>query len=172
LLFAGLAHRLGADALLGAFIAGIVLSISDQDDRPNQEVYWGKLQAIGYGFLVPVFFVVTGIQMDVRSLFSDPASLALVPLLLVAIFVARAVPAVIFRGQIGSRPAAAAGLLQATTLTFPVVVASVGLDLHLMDRATATALIGAALLSVLVFPAAALAIRPWTVKKPSHTPAT
>ncbi|MGN6793235.1 MAG: cation:proton antiporter [Streptosporangiaceae bacterium] len=171
LLFAGLAHRLGADALLGAFVAGIVLSVSDQDDRPNQEVYWAKLHAIGYGFLVPVFFVVTGVQMDVRSLVSDPSSLALVPLLLIAILLARALPAVIFRGQVGTRPAVAAGLLQATTLTFPVVVASVGLDLHLIDRAVATALIGAALLSVLVFPAAALAIRPWSVKDASHTPA-
>lgn len=171
LLFAGLAHRFGADALLGAFIAGIVLTISDQDDRPNQEAYWGKLQAIGYGFLVPVFFVVTGVQMDVRSLASDPASLALVPLLLVAVCLARGLPALIFRGQLGTRPAVAAGLLQATTLTFPVVVASVGLDLRLIDRATATALIGAALVSVLVFPAASLALRPWTIEKVSHTPA-
>lgn len=60
LVFTGLAHRFGVDALLGAFIAGVALSVSDGDERPNQEAYRGKLRAIGYGFLVPVFFVGTG----------------------------------------------------------------------------------------------------------------
>ena len=62
----------------------------------------------------------------------------------------------------GTRPALAAGLLQATTLTFPVVVADLGLALGLLSPAIAAALIGASLLSVLVFPAVALALRPWT----------
>ena len=58
------------------------------------------------------------------------------------------------------------GFLQSATLTFPVVVAEIGLSLNLLSQATAAALIGAALLSVLLFPAIALALRPWTTPAP------
>jgi Kef-type K+ transport system membrane component KefB len=162
LVFTALAHQFGVDSLLGAFVAGIVLSVADRDDRPNQRRFQEKLRAIGYGFLVPVFFIVTGVQFDVRSLLASPSALALLPALVGAILVVRGGPAVLFRPQVGTRPAAAAGLLQATTLTFPVVVAEVGRSLGLLTEATAAALLGAALISVLLFPALALALRPWS----------
>ena len=162
LLFAGLAHQFGVDALLGAFVAGIVLGVADSDDRPNQRRFQGKLHAIGYGFLVPVFFIVTGVQFDVKALLASSSSLALLPLLVLAIAVVRAGPALLFRSRVGLRPAVAAGMLQATTLTFPVVAAEVGRSLGLLSAATAAALLGAALLSVLIFPAIALALRPWS----------
>jgi Kef-type K+ transport system membrane component KefB len=165
LLFAGLAHQFGVDSLLGAFIAGIVLNVSDRDERPNQEAYWGKLRAIGFGFLVPVFFIGTGVGFDVRALLSHPEAIALMPALIVAILVVRGVPALLFRQRLGTRPAIAAGLLQATTLTFPVVVAALGRELSLLSASTAAALIGAALLSVLLFPALALALRPWSASR-------
>jgi Kef-type K+ transport system membrane component KefB len=162
MVFTALAHQFGVDALLGAFIGGMVVGISDGDERPNQERYWAKLRAIGYGFLVPVFFVMTGVQFDVRALFAHPRSLALMPLLVLAIAVVRGGPALLYRRQLGTRPALAAGLLQATTLTFPVVVAELGMALGLLSSASAAALIGASLLSVLLFPALALTLRPWT----------
>ncbi len=162
LLVTALAHAFGVDSLLGAFVAGIVLNVADRDDRPERERYQGKLRAIGYGFLVPVFFIVTGVTFDVRSLFASASSLALVPAILVAILIARAVPALLFARRLGTAPAIAAGLLQATTLTFPVVVAEVGTSLGLLTRAVSAALVGAALLSVLIFPAIALALRPWS----------
>ena len=164
LLFSALARQFGVDSLLGAFVAGIVLRVADTDDRPTQQRYHGKLRAIGYGFLVPVFFIVTGVQLNVRSLLASPAALALLPALILAIAVVRAGPALLFRRQFGTRRALVAGLLQATTLTFPVVVAEVGQSLDLLTPATAAALLGAALLSVLLFPAVALALRPWTAR--------
>ena len=162
LIFTALAHQFGVDALLGAFIGGMVVGISNVSDHASQERYWAKLRAIGFGFLVPVFFVMTGVQFDVRALFSHPSALALMPLLVVAILVVRGGPALLYRRRLGTRPALAAGLLQATTLTFPVVVADLGLALGLLSPASAAALIGASLLSVLIFPAVALAFRPWT----------
>lgn len=162
LVFGALAHQFGVDALLGAFVAGIVLTVADTDDRPTQRRFHGKLHAIGYGFLVPVFFVVTGVQFDLKSLLDSPAALALLPALIAAILVVRGGPALLFRARLGTRPAAAAGLLQATTLTFPVVVAQLGRSLGLLSPATAAALIGSGLLSVLLFPALALALRPWS----------
>jgi Kef-type K+ transport system membrane component KefB len=162
LAFAALAYKFGVDALLGAFIGGIVLNLADSDDRPTQARYQDKLRAIGYGFLVPVFFIVTGVQFDLKALFASTSSLALMPAILGGILVARALPALLYRHRLGARPAVAAGFLQATTLTFPVVVAEVGQSLNLLNSATSAALVGAALLSVLLFPAAALALRPWT----------
>ncbi len=162
LIFTALAHEFGVDALLGAFIAGMVVAVSDGDERPNQERYQAKLRAIGYGFLVPVFFVMTGVQFDIRALFAHPSALALVPLLVLTILVVRGAPALLYRRRLGLRPALAAGLLQATTLTFPVVVAALGQSLGLLSEAAAAALIGASLLSVLLFPAAALFLRPWS----------
>jgi Kef-type K+ transport system membrane component KefB len=170
LIFGAATHEFGVDTLLGAFVAGIVLRVADTDDRPTQERYRGKLLAIGFGFLVPVFFIVTGVRFDVRSL-THPSTLALLPVLLAAILVARACPALLYRKRVGNVPALAAGLLQATTLTFPVVVAEVGTSIGLLSAPLAAALIGAALLSVLLFPAAALALRPWTRPLPGTPPA-
>jgi Kef-type K+ transport system membrane component KefB len=163
LIFAGLAHGFGVTTLLGAFVGGVVLRLADRDERPQLEVFQAKLDAIGFGFLIPVFFIVTGVQFNVDALFTHTSALELVPLLVVAIAVVRGAPAVLYRSRLGSRPALAVGFLQSATLTFPVVVAEIGLSLNLLSQATAAALIGASLLSVLLFPAIALALRPWTV---------
>ncbi len=163
LIFAGLAHGFGVDSLLGAFVAGVVLRVADRDDRPNIEVFHAKLDAIGFGFLIPVFFVVTGVHFNVDALFRHSSALELVPLLVIAILVVRGTPALLYRRRLGTRPAIAVGFLQAATLTFPVVVAEIGLSLNLLSQVTAAALIGAALLSVLIFPPIALVLRPWTV---------
>jgi Kef-type K+ transport system membrane component KefB len=174
LIFAGLAHGFGVDALLGAFVGGVVLRVADRDDRPNIEVFQAKLDAIGFGFLIPVFFVVTGVQFNVDALFSHRSALELVPLLVIAMLVVRGGPALLYRSRVGKKGAVAVGFLQSATLTFPVVVAAIGLSLGLLDQATAAALIGAALISVLIFPAAALALRPWTSDpdpaRPRETP--
>ena len=167
LIFAGLAHRFGVNSLLGAFVAGVVLRLADRDDRPNWEVFQAKLDAIGFGFLIPVFFVVTGVQYNVRALVTHSSSLELLPLLVIALAVVRGGPALLYRKRLGTRPAMAAGLLQSATLTFPVVVAEIGTSLNLLSQPAAAALIGAALVSVLIFPPIALTLRPWTVTAPT-----
>jgi Kef-type K+ transport system membrane component KefB len=169
LIFAGLAHGFGVDSLLGAFVAGVVLRLADGDDRPNIAVFKAKLDAIGFGFLIPVFFVVTGVQFNVDALFSHASALELVPLLVVAIAIVRGTPAFLYRSRLGNRPAVAVAFLQSATLTFPVVVAEIGLSLNLLSQATAAALVGAALLTVILFPAIALALRPWTVAEDRTT---
>jgi Kef-type K+ transport system membrane component KefB len=162
LIFAGLAHRFGVDSLLGAFIAGLVLRLADRDDRPNREVFEAKLDAIGFGFLIPVFFVTTGVQFNIRALVSHASALELLPLLVIALVVVRGGPALFYVRRLGRRSATAVGFLQAATMTFPVVVAGIGTSLHLLTAATSAALIGAALLSTMLFPPVALALRPWT----------
>ncbi len=72
--------------------------------------------AIGYGFLIPVFFIASGLRFDLQALLDSPSAIARVPLFLLALLVVRALPAALYRSTIGRRGAIAAGLLQATSL--------------------------------------------------------
>jgi Kef-type K+ transport system membrane component KefB len=159
LIFAAMAHQFSVDSILGAFIAGVVLRLADRDDRPSQARYLAKLDAIGYGFLIPVFFVVTGLNFNGAALVARPVTIALIPLFLLLFLLVRGVPAVLYRKTFGAADTASAGLLQSTSLTFPIVVSTIGQSLHLLGSATAAALVAAGLVSVVLFPAAALLVR-------------
>jgi Kef-type K+ transport system membrane component KefB len=117
-----------------------------------------KVEAIGYGFLVPVFFVTSGLLLNFRALFAEPRHLLLVPAFLVSLLIARGTPAVVYRDELGGRRAVALGLLRATSLTVPVIAASLGHQLHMFDDATASALVVAGVVSVVLFPPSALTL--------------
>ena len=164
--FVALASRFGLETILGAFLAGAVIGLVDRDTTSHPS-YRLKLEAIGYGFLVPVFFVSSGIHLDLRGLFADPATLARVPVFLLALLIVRGVPALLHLRLLGVRSTAAAALLQATSLPFIVTATRIGESLGLIDAVTSAALVTAGLLSVLVFPALALSLlRPSTTGKP------
>lgn len=155
-IFFVLAADLGLETILGAFVAGALLRMIDRDELLVHDRFRQKVEAIGYGFLVPVFFVASGLRFDAEALFEEPQHLLLVPFFLVALLVARGVPALLYRPLVGHRRSVAAGLLQATSLTFVVVAAHLGVELDVFDSATAAALVVAGLLSVILFPAIAL----------------
>jgi hypothetical protein len=95
-------------------------------------------------------------RLNLAELFESASSAALVPAVIVALLVVRAAPALIYRKQLGNRPAIAAGLLQATSLPFMVAASQIGVELHKISEATAAGLIAGGVLSVLLFPALAL----------------
>jgi len=154
--FAVLAEKLGLETILAAFLAGATVRLIDQDQLATHPNFPLKLQAIGYGFLIPVFFVTSGLQFDLRALFANPSSLLRLPLFLIALLAVRGLPALLYWRDLGSRRAIAAGLLQATSLPFIVAATAIGLGLGLIAPATSAALVGAGLLSVVAFPIAAL----------------
>lgn len=154
--FVALSTDLGFEAVLGAFVAGALLRLTDPDERLTHASLRSKLDAIGYGFVVPAFFVTTGIQLDMDALFAEPSALVLVPILLTAFLIVRGAPAFLYRGLRTRRETLAVGLLQATTLSVPVVAARVGLELGTIDSDTAAALVVAGLLTVVLFPPLAL----------------
>src|SRR2546425_1831007 len=156
--FAALAAVLGLETILGAFIAGVILRLVDRDRMMTHPEFRQKLEAIGFGVFIPVFFVASGIQFDLAALFSSPATILRVPLFLVALVLVRGVPALLYRPLVGSRRSVVAGLLQATSLTFIVAASQIGVELGLITKATGAALIGAGLLSVLIFPLIALTL--------------
>jgi Kef-type K+ transport system membrane component KefB len=156
--FVVLADKLGLEAILGAFMAGAVLKLVDRDQVMTHPQFHRKLEAVGFGVFVPFFFVTSGLKFDLHALFASGSTLARVPIFLVALLAARGLPAVLYRRLVGTRRSIAAGLLQATSLGFFVVAGEIGMELGLISRATGAALIAAGLLSVLVFPLAALVL--------------
>jgi Kef-type K+ transport system membrane component KefB len=156
--FVALAERLGLEIILGAFLAGAVLSLVDRDRMMTHPAFREKLEAVGFGVFIPVFFVASGIQFDLRALFGSASTVALVPVFLTALLLVRGLPALVYRPVLGSRHTAVAGLLQATSLPFIVAASMIGIELGLLDEATGAALIAAGLLSVLVFPLLALTL--------------
>ncbi len=149
-------NGLGLSAILGAFIAGIVLRLIDPDESTRHPEFRRELNAVGYGVFVPIFFLTTGIQFDLPALFSSPSALALVPILFVCLFIVRGVPVVLYRHFLTRRETVAAAFFQATSLTFILAATQIGVALHVMRTSTSAAFIAAALLSVIVCPLGAL----------------
>jgi Kef-type K+ transport system membrane component KefB len=150
------AQRLGLEVILGAFLAGALLRVVDRDEMMTHPKFRVKLEALGYGFLVPVFFVVSGVRFNLQALTANPGNLRLVPLFLAVLLVVRGLPAWLYRSRVGTNHTVVAGLLQATSLPFIVAATQIGMELGKLDQATGAALVAAGLLSVLLFPLAAL----------------
>jgi Kef-type K+ transport system membrane component KefB len=156
LAFSVFAQRFGLEAILGTFVAGAILNLADRDRAMTHGHFRAKLEEAGFGFFIPVFFVSSGVRLDAHALVGSTSTLLHVPVFLAALYLIRGLPALIYRSLIGGRPALAAGLLQATTLSFVLIASQIGQQLGLLSAATVAALTAAALISVLVNPVAAL----------------
>jgi Kef-type K+ transport system membrane component KefB len=146
------AQLFGLEVILGAFFAGAMLKLLDRDEIMTHSGFHTKLQAVGFGVFIPFFFITSGMQLDVRAV------LALVPVFLVALLLARGLPAVMYRPMVGERGTLAAGLLQATSLPFIVAATGIGMELGLLSPAVGAAMVVAGLLSVVLFPLATLTL--------------
>jgi Kef-type K+ transport system membrane component KefB len=156
--FAALAESLGLEVILGAFAAGAVLTLVDRDRYMTHPQFRLKLEAIGFGLFIPVFFISSGIRFDLDALVSSMDAFVMVPAFLLALLVIRGLPALAYRADVGPRRAVVAGLFQATSLPFIVAATAIGQELGLIDGAESAALIAAGLLSLLIFPVAGLTI--------------
>jgi Kef-type K+ transport system membrane component KefB len=150
----GLAEFLGLDPILGAFVAGIVvhLFLAAGSEHEAKEVL-SKLEGIGFGYFIPLFFVVSGVRFDLDALFSDSRALLLLPVFLVLFLVVRGLPTwLLHRNELPGRDPLALGLFAATALPLVVVITSIGVDEGAISTATAASLVGAGMISVLLFP--------------------
>ncbi len=154
--FVALAERFGLQTILGAFMAGVILRIVDHDATANHPHFRLKLDGIGYGFLIPAFFVSSGVEFNLSALLSSASSMVRVLIFLLALLCVRGIPALLYRHVLGNRRSVAAGLLQATSLSFVVAAVQIGILLDEISAATGAALIGASSLSVMLFPLLAL----------------
>ena len=144
-----LAGRFGLDVVLGAFVAGIIVRrFSPPHEESQLQV---KVEAIAFGFLIPLFFVVSGANLDIISIVENPGRLVL---FFVLLLVVRGLPQYfIYRSALpDTRQRARFALLVATGLPIIVAVTSLEVGAGVMDPRNAAALVGAGALSVLVFP--------------------
>lgn len=152
-----LAASLGLDLLLGGFAAGIATRVA----LGEREVPWfeSKLTAVGYGFFIPFFFVVSGVKFDLVAL-GELGALAKLPLFLALFLVVRGLPAlVLYRSVLDARERLALALLSATELPLVVAITTLALEGGHMRSSTAAALVGAAIVSTACFPLLALRVR-------------
>jgi len=152
-----LAAKVGLQTILGAFLAGVVLNLVDRDTA-SHPAFRSKLDALGYGFMIPVFFVSSGVEFDLNALTHSPSAAARVPVFVVALLIVRGAPAALYAPTVGKRGAVAAAFLQATSLPVIVTAASIGVAIRVIAPETAAALVAAGLISVLVFPVVALGV--------------
>jgi Kef-type K+ transport system membrane component KefB len=146
-----LAFRLGLDVLLGAFAAGIVVRLFVRGE--DSGIVKGKLEAIGFGFLVPIFFIVSGMNFHLTALTSSPSALLRVPLFLVLFLVVRGTPALLlYRRDLPRRQLPPLALFSGTALPLVVVITTIGVAEGRMRPVNAAALVGAGMLSVLLYP--------------------
>jgi Kef-type K+ transport system membrane component KefB len=155
LLLVLLASILGLDVLLGAFAAGIVVRLFTA--RGESVAIRAKLEAIGFGFLIPIFFVVSGVRFDAHVFIEHPLSLWRVPMFLLVMLVARGVPVyLLYRAELPAAQRTPMALLSATGLPLIVVITSIAIAEHRILEVNAASLVAAGMLSVLLFPALAL----------------
>ncbi|MDO9397225.1 MAG: cation:proton antiporter [Herbiconiux sp.] len=153
-----LSLALGIDMLLGAFAAGVLFRVLlSGAPKRDLEIMESKLEAVAFGFLVPIFFIYTGLAFDLDSLLTEPGALLLLPVFLVLILVVRGLPGTLAAPP-GStvRDRVALGLFSATALPIIVAVTDIGRDAGAIQPGAAAALVGAGMLSVLLFPLLAL----------------
>jgi len=156
--FAALAETLGLEVILGTFIAGAIVSLVDRDQVMTHPAFRRKLEAVGFGFFIPVFFVTSGLRFDLDALTSSASSALMVPVFLLALLAVRGLPAILYLRAVDAQYAAIAGVMQATSLPFIVAATAIGMELDLIDAAAGAALVGAGLLSVLIFPVSGLLV--------------
>jgi Kef-type K+ transport system membrane component KefB len=170
--FLVLSQHFGLESILGAFAAGIVLGDlrrADRDDPASS--FWPKVEALGFGFLIPVYFVTSGVRFDLSDLIHSPSALLRVPMFLVLFLVVRGVPALLFRSDLGPRVTGALALLSATSLSFVITATDIGVRIGKLRDINATALVGAAVLAMVIFPSAAQSLLP-RVSAPPDTAST
>lgn len=153
-LLVALSLLLDLDMLLGAFVAGVIWQLimrnAPEDDRAQVE---SKIEAVAFGLLVPIFFIYTGVTFDLDALLADGATVVLVPVFLVLLLIIRGLPSML-SAPAGSTPRdrLALAFLGATGLPVIVAVTSIGLSEELLSPGLAAALVGAGMLSVLLYP--------------------
>jgi Kef-type K+ transport system membrane component KefB len=165
LVLAAMANRLGIDVLLGAFAAGVVVRIpaakydDEEDESDASSIFGFKLEGIGFGMLVPIFFVVSGTRIDLASLFENPTALLAVPGFLLLMLVVRAIPTFIcYRKALERNQRRALAVMSATGLPLIVVITTIAVDNGYISSADAAAMVAAGMLSVVILPAVSIAL--------------
>jgi Kef-type K+ transport system membrane component KefB len=158
-----LANRLGLDLLLGGFVAGMIIRLALKGHELH--IFESKLTAVGFGFFVPFFFVTSGITFDLAALGSVGALAKLVMFFALFLIVRGGPAMLLYRGVFGLRDRAALAFYCATELPLVVAITTLARESGHMRASTAAGLVGAAMLSTLVFPFVGMALRDGAIER-------
>lgn len=147
--FIALAETLGIEAILGAFMAGAIVSLLVGEE---DEDLIHKLDAFGYAFFVPIFFINVGANFDLPALLSGGSSLLLVPLLLVVAYAVKLLPSLVFAPGYGTRAALALGMLTSSRLSLIIAASAIGLQIGAISSGTNAAIVLVAIVTCTVSP--------------------
>nr|WGD76643.1 monovalent cation:proton antiporter family protein [Bacillus subtilis] len=142
-----LSESLGAENILGAFLAGVLVSLLS----PNKELVQ-RLDSFGYGFLIPIFFVMVGVKLDIWTLFQDKTILIMIPLLPLALLVSKIIPVMYLKKWYDNRTIFASGFLLTSTLSLVIAAATIGQRLHVISANMSGALILVAVIASIFTP--------------------
>lgn len=153
-----LAYTLGLDLLLGGFMAGLI--VRQAVGEHEVEILESKLSAVGYGFLIPFFFVYSGMKYDLDALTASVSAMIQLPLFLGIFLVVRGVPALLlYREQLDGLSRRSLAFFCSAQLPLVVAITTIAVEGGRMDPATAASLVGAGILSTLIYPLAGLRLR-------------
>ena len=141
------AQTVGAENILGAFLAGMVMKLLEPSEATKD-----KLTSIGYGFFIPIFFIMTGVGLNLRSLFGKPSSLMLLPVLVIFLLIAKLPVVLTYMRYFQKRNAFTGGFLTATTITIVLPTLQVARKLHAITSTQSDAFILAAVIVCILSP--------------------
>jgi Kef-type K+ transport system membrane component KefB/Trk K+ transport system NAD-binding subunit len=151
IIFIVLSEKLGVQVILGTFLAGMFVGTVSGKERT--EIH-SKLDAIGFGFVIPIFFIMIGVNFNIHALWGDKKALLLLPLLFIATYAFKILPALILRLRFQWRKTFAGAILNATQMSVTIAAAEVGLQIGAINQGIATAIILVAMLTALISPIA------------------
>ncbi|UGB31824.1 monovalent cation:proton antiporter family protein [Metabacillus sp. B2-18] len=147
ILLVAISETIGAENILGAFLAGVLVSLLS----PNKEMVQ-KLDSFGYGFLIPIFFVMVGVDLDIWALFKDPKIFLLIPLLFIALLISKVLPVYYLKRWYDGKTTLAAGFLLTSTLSLVIAAATIGERMEIITAEMSGALILVAVITSIVTP--------------------
>jgi Kef-type K+ transport system membrane component KefB len=162
-----LARDFGLDSILGALAAGVLVALASPGK--HGAALHRKLDGIGFGFLIPIFFVTTGLRYDLHALITSRLALLQLPMFLTLFFVVRGLPALLIAHRdLDLRSRIALGFLSATELPLVIAIVGIGVKSGRLMPETAASLVGAGMASVLLFPITALTLRRMAAPRPDE----
>jgi Kef-type K+ transport system membrane component KefB len=157
LIFVVLAEKLGLEIIVGAFLAGAIVSLLR---TPEDRALSSQFEAIGFGFFIPIFFIMIGVDFNLPALLSSTGALLSVPLLLIAAITVKVIPGFVFRLNHTWREALAAGILMCPRLSLIIAAAAIGEKLGVIDESVNAGIVLVAIVTVTASPLAFLKVFP------------
>ncbi|HEY61644.1 MAG TPA: hypothetical protein G4N95_03250 [Anaerolineae bacterium] len=149
LTFVVLSEALGTEVILGAFLAGAIIALVK---KPDDTELVHQLEAVGFGFFIPIFFIMVGVDFNLMALLSSSQALILVPILLIAAAVVKFIPSLLFRLSFSWREAFGAGVLLSARLSLIIAASAIGLRLGVISESVNAGIILVAIISVIIAP--------------------